>query len=725
DSTLRFVHVNHGAQRNLGYSMEELAQMTPLDLKPDYTRESFHALLSALRDSDDSTTNFQTVHRRKDGSRYPVEVHLQHAWFDRQPVFVAIVLDITSRQETERSLAEARLLLELAPDATVIVNPEGTIEVSNLRMAEEFGYSQGELKGMVIEDLIPERFKRGHIVHRQRFSEAPRFRGMGTDATLFGLTKDGREIPIEVSLSPIEFEHRTMVAASIRNVTARKRVESALRASEERYRDLFDNANDLIQSVAPDGSFVFVNAAWRRTLGYTEDEVKSLRLDDILHPDVRGHCHAVLERVLAGDSAEDVEAVFVTRSGEPVYVEGSISCGRQDGAPVSTRAIFHNVTQRKRAEHALEEAKNLAENATAAKSRFLAAASHDLRQPLQSLGLYLSVLNRMTQEDSVLEISEKMRNSLDVMGELLDALLDISKLDSGSITPSKQDFPIQEMFDKLMADSEPDAAKKGLTLRCEASSCVLHTDPALLQRIVANFVGNAIRYTESGSVEVRCRADGDVARIEVADTGVGIPPEALESIFEEYFQLENPVRNRQKGLGLGLSIVRHIARLLEHQLHVSSNPGAGSTFAVDVPLGEARCEEPASAAPAREARPANSKTVVLFVDDDTAIVDATTLLLSVSGFEVHAALDGDAALAHIANGIEPDIVVSDYRLPGYNGIELIQRVRKATRPDLPCILMTGDTSAGEVDVDQVEGCVLLHKPVDTDRLVSLVGKARA
>jgi two-component system CheB/CheR fusion protein len=367
----------------------------------------------------------------------------------------------------------------------------------------------------------------------------------------------------------------------------------------------------------------------------------------------------------------------------------------------------------------MQEAKELAENATATKSRFLAAASHDLRQPLQSIGLYLSVLNRkLADSREALDISDKMRISINVMGELLDALLDISKLDSGSVEPEMRDVRLDEMLDRIVTNNIQQAHAKGLELSLASEVSVVHSDQALLERVIENFVTNAIRYTKQGSVSITSSRAGDVARIAVKDTGVGIPEDQVDKVFEEYYQLDNNVRDRRKGLGLGLSIVKHIGRLLDHPLRVTSEPGVGSIFSVEVPLGT---EDVISETPTSEKSSGSEREiVVLFIDDDPAIVDATTMLLDVSGFEVHAAQSGEDAMNHIADGIRPDIVISDYRLPGDNGVEVVRKVRQSTGKELPTVLITGDTSAREISEANLPRCIVLHKPVDTDRLISLI-----
>jgi len=375
---------------------------------------------------------------------------------------------------------------------------------------------------------------------------------------------------------------------------------------------------------------------------------------------------------------------------------------------------------RKAAEQALSNAKEVAESATATKSRFLAAASHDLRQPLQSLGLYLSVLTRQLDAPQQLDVTNKMRSSLDTMGELLDALLDISKLDSGAVKPEKRDVWIQELLTRIVTDNAQQAAEKGLQLEYTRDDYAVHTDPGLLERVIENFVTNAIRYTESGQISIECRPHEDVLRITVSDTGIGIAEDDIDKVFEEYYQLDNHARNRRKGLGLGLSIVKHIAKLLEHPLEVSSKPGEGSTFTVEVPIGTVEVARVESCAAAPASVRGIGIPIVLLIDDDPSIIDATTMLLESTGVRVCSASNGDEALAQVAAGVHPDILVCDYRLPGYSGIEVIRRIRHAALDDLPAILMTGDTSTAEIEAANLANCTILHKPADTDRLISLI-----
>jgi PAS domain S-box-containing protein len=493
---------------------------------------------------------------------------------------------------------------------------------------------------------------------------------------------------------------------------------------ESHVRGLLDAAPDATVVADSRGVIVFANAQVREVLGYEPDALIGVNVDELLPERLRsahgGHRAGFMSAPRVRPMGAGLDLYARRRDGSEFPIEISLSPVSTDRGLLVISAI-RDVTERKAFEVELSAAKETAERATATKSRFLAAASHDLRQPLQSIAIYVDVLNRVVRQDQdkALEVSAKIDKSLDVMRELLDALLDVSKLDSGSITPEVRDFRLQSLFDELAADCAPEAEGKGLALRFEPTEAVVQTDPALLQRILANFVGNAVRYTEEGSVTVTAAGDGDQWRIEVRDTGIGIPEEAIDTIFEEYFQLDNPVRDRRKGLGLGLSIVKQIASLLGCTLEVASSPGEGSCFGIRVPMGQLQEEETAQGQE-QLGGPASGEPVILFVDDDPAIVDATTMMLELAGISVHSALDGNAAIAMLEEGLAPDMVVSDFRLPGANGIEVIRRARELRGSYLPTVLMTGDTSGAVIDEAAVSNCTVLRKPVDTDHLIHLI-----
>jgi len=633
------------------------------------------------------------------------------------------------QEEQLYSEQDLRSLLDAAPDATLLVNIDGRIEWLNAQAASLFGYQREEMLGQPVELLIPQRFRNKHIEHRQEFTNNSRLRAMGSALELCARRKDGSEFPIDVNLSPIHLLGRMVISASIRDITklrnsARELADTVeqLRSEKEFSDNLITTQQGIVLVLDSAARISLVNPYFEDLTGYSANEVIGVNWFDMFIPEVdREVIREFFGNVMHEGINHGYVNALVTKAGEQRMIQWhSKTLEDADGSIVGILNTGYDVTEQEAAAAELRAAKKEAERATGIKTRFLAAASHDLRQPLQSVGLYLSVLSRQLREPQSQDIGNKMRQSLDTMREILDALLDISKLDSGSIEANPCEFPLQDLFDQIAADNSPLATEKGLSLHIEPTSLIVKSDPALLRRIVENFIGNAIRYTESGQVSIVSRSDGDCASIEISDTGVGIPEDALETIFEEYFQLDNPVRNRSKGLGLGLAIVRHIARLLDHKLDVHSVPGQGSTFSVSLPqaglVSEASTEADLSVA---SATPGSAATV-LIVDDDPAIIDATVMLLKIEGFDVHSALHGDDALAKVEIGLRPDILVSDYRLPGLNGVEVVRRIRDIVGDDLPTILITGDTSANEIAAANLAHCTVLHKPINSEHLISRI-----
>jgi two-component system, sensor histidine kinase len=375
--------------------------------------------------------------------------------------------------------ALARRVLDAAPDAMVIIDAFGTIWFANRQVSVLFGHTHDELIGESIETLMPERFRAQHIGHRGYFVSNQHVRPMGTGLDLYGQRRDGTEFPLEVSLSPIEDVGQTLVAAAIRDVTARKRVEAEL--------------------------------------------------------------------VVARD--------------------------------------------------AIEAMRELADRANQGRKRFLEAASHDLRQPLQTVAHLNDTLRQMLTTPDAARALAQQAQAIGAVSKLLNTLLDIGKLESGAIKPEPTDFTVAAVFEQLRAEFTGIAATKGLQLEIETCVGSAHSDPTLVEHMLRNLISNAIKYTREGRVRLHCLRGAASVRIEVLDTGVGIPPEQVPYIFDEFHQVA-PVHSPDEGYGLGLSIVQRLAKLLRLEIEVRSEVGTGSAFTIVLPAGNGRVQaEPAGAHP--------------------------------------------------------------------------------------------------------------------------------
>jgi signal transduction histidine kinase/CheY-like chemotaxis protein len=363
---------------------------------------------------------------------------------------------------------------------------------------------------------------------------------------------------------------------------------------------------------------------------------------------------------------------------------------------------------------AAECARQEAEQANKAKSTFLAAASHDLRQPIHAQGLFLEALAQTELTSYQSTVLASARSASVASGEMLNTLLDFSRIEAGVVQPFLQPFELQALLHTIENDLASSADAKGLVYRSRETTTVVHSDATLVELILRNLVSNAIRYTEKGGVLVGCRLRGDCVRVEIWDTGPGIAPENHRAIFQEFHQLGNPERDRRKGLGLGLAIVDGLSRALGHRLSMHSVVGRGSVFKLDLPLSHSAVNHDQWAAWSKE--DCLKGVRVLVIDDDEAVRSGMAYLLQGWGCHCDAAGSIGEALT-IARATPPDIVISDYRLREQStGSDAIAAVRKLLGSEVSALLITGDTAPERLREALASGLPLLHKPVTPDRL---------
>jgi two-component system, sensor histidine kinase len=498
-----------------------------------------------------------------------------------------------------------------------------------------------------------------------------------------------------------------------------------LHLSDAETAALLDAAPDAMVVIDEHGRIVLTNARVETLFGYSREELAAKPIEMLLPERFRNSHVGHRERYAGGPRVRPMGAgmaLFAQRKdGSEFPVEISLSPFRTAQGLLVSSAI-RDISERKAVEAELVRARKEAESANRAKSAFLAAASHDLRQPLQTLSLVNAALQQLTPAGTrAAESVALQEQAIRSMSELLNALLDISKLESGAIKPDVRDFSVQAIFERLRAQFQSHADAKGVALLLDDCHDVVHTDPTLLEQVLQNLVANAIRYTERGQVHLRCPESGDTVHIEVLDTGPGIPDSEKERIFEEFYQIPQPSGQRREGLGLGLSIVRRVAALLGHSLEIESAPGGGSRFKIVVPKGKSDASA-FGPAPRIQAQPRGG--VVLVIDDEPAVADATAMLLEVFGYRTLLADSIAEALERVRTaGQAPDVMISDYHLGVETGAAAIQAVREAIGRTIPAVLITGDTSTATGTLaDRIEACELLSKPVDSDRLLEVLAK---
>ncbi len=436
------------------------------------------------------------------------------------------------------------------------------------------------------------------------------------------------------------------------------------------------------------------------------------------------------------------------QSGQMEYrrSDGAVIEIRQSAMPDGSRVLtYTDISELKRRENALDLALQEAERANAAKTRFLATASHDLRQPIHALGLFFANLADRVRNTETESLIKQIEDSIEAIDSMLNALLDISKLDAGVIRPHVGPVAVADLFKRLATEyqshginpfgvllerrlfkrpetpHQPTARETGNALRIRSSRAIVQSDPAMLERILRNLISNALRYTRNGRVLVGARRRGDKLRIEVHDTGIGIPADQLDDIFLEFHQLGNPERNRHQGLGLGLAIVKRLAALLGHQITVRSRLGRGSCFAVTLPIAREsthRALPSPATIPGRELQGRR----ILVLDDDSAVLEAMDGLLERWGCVVIKAASLEEAQEKLkANAPPPELLIVDYRLRGeLSGLEAVALLQKNLRRYVPTLVITGDTAPDHLREAEASGYPLLHKPVQPAKLRSVV-----
>jgi two-component system CheB/CheR fusion protein len=449
-------------------------------------------------------------------------------------------------------------------------------------------------------------------------------------------------------------------------------------------------------------------------------DLKSLAADDALLDDAR--------KVLK--SQTPVEREIQGQSGY-WFIRRILPYRTSDEQTEGVVITFEDVTERRRTADALTAAKRQAELATIAKSRFLAAASHDLRQPLQTLALLQGLLAKKVEGDKAQSLVGRIDEALSAMTGMLNTLLDINQIEVGAVRAELADISVNELFDRLRDELTYHAQAAGLALRVLPCAKFVRSDPRLLEQMIRNLLSNALKYTQRGKVLVGCRRRRGKLRIEIWDSGIGIPASELQSIFEEYHQLDNAARQRSRGLGLGLSIVKSLGELLGHHIRVRSRQGKGSVFSIEVPLSprgaaSRSAQAPSDAEDASTQRAARSGTI-LIIEDDPEVRENLELFLKDEGYDAATAIDGAAALELAARGaIRPDLVLADYNLPnGMNGIQVCQKLRQELGRPIPFIILTGDISTEALRDIAHHDCVQFNKPVKLRELTQAIARLLA
>jgi two-component system, sensor histidine kinase len=606
-------------------------------------------------------------------------------------------------------------ILNTAADATIISDGAGYIRAANARAEEMFGYDHEELVGQQVEMLLPEGFRARHRELRTGFNEAPRARPMMSGLDLSGLRKDGSTFQAEISLNPIETEDGLIVTSTIREMTGDD-------DSEAYFKTILESAPDALVIIDDRGKIAVVNGQAERMFGYERGEMLGQTVEMLLPERIRDK--HVANRALFNEDPRlrpmgvGLDLVGRRKDSSEFPVEISLSPVRSAGGKFVS-SVIRDVTRRKQMEREIIAARQEAERANKANSAFLAAASHDLRQPVQALSLLNGALRRTVKDEKALQMVDSQAHSLTAMTNLLNSLLDISRLDAGAVTPELEDFPIKRLIDRLSDEFARQARHHGLAFESKGCPTIVNSDPNLLAEIIQNFVSNAIRYTDEGTVRLQCEQRDGRCVVSVVDTGIGIPEDQLQEIFREFHQCKAPGASKE-GFGLGLAIVKRLSDLLGLELDVASDVGKGSVFSVSLPLVDMAAMADEAEDSAADAPGPEGSGLVILIEDDANVANAWGLLLEAEGYRVaraESAPDASALMQQIEE--TPALLISDFHLlDGSTGVEAVSAIRKHYDAQIPAFIVTGDTSKVVKDARLLENCTLMCKPIDTNRLLT-------
>ncbi len=500
--------------------------------------------------------------------------------------------------------------------------------------------------------------------------------------------------------------------------------QSALDATREHYFKLYDQAPVAYCTVDAQGVIQQVNQFAARLLGQEREALVGLPLARFVAAEDRDEFEGKWRQRLDVGEHRSCEMRLLGPASEPVWVELDATATREEDGEVLLQIVMSDITLRRQAAMSREK-HEAAEAERRAMSRFLAAASHDLRQPTHAMGLLIDQLKQLPGSPKGHVLVSRLDASVRTLEHMLNALLDLSRLDSDFVQVQAIPVPYARLVERLRHLFPGEGIRDGVRLKFRPSHLWLQTDMALLQRVLHNLVSNALRFTPKGTVLLACRParNGTHARIEVRDSGIGIAAEHLPHIYEEFFQVDNPERDRSQGLGLGLSIAWRTCGLLGHPLEVCSAPGFGSCFSVTVPL-----------APPQPALDEETPAVVwdltqaplvglhaLIIEDDAMASDALFDLFKTWKSVPHAAEGIETARALVAQGLVPDVIVSDHRLRGdENGIDAVIALRELTGRHIPGCLVTGDMDKAVAERARKLGISLLYKPARPAALRELI-----
>jgi PAS domain S-box-containing protein len=630
---------------------------------------------------------------------------------------------------TRASEEQFRTLLEAVPDALIISDAEGRIQLVNAQVEAVFGYRREELIGQPIEMLVPERLRATHPEHRRLFHESPSVRAMGATMDLAAVRKDGSEFPVEISLSPLpDMPGRgRLVCSSLRDITERAEQELAVRTSQQQLRTLVDSVRSGIFMKDHEGRYLLVNAYYEQSTGLARDVVLGRTDLEVMPPDLAERLVAQDRQVMESGQATTYERAFTGRDGVDRHaLTTKVPIVNEHGVVYGICGISTDITDIKRLEAELIAAKEKAEGATEMKSMFLANMSHEIRTPMNAIIGLSHLALKTTLSPKQRDYLTKIHNAGGALLGIINDILDFSKIEAGKLDVENIDFRIDDVLGSVTTLTAQKAHEKGLEFLADVSAVIpqqLRGDPLRLGQVLTNLVNNSVKFTERGEIRLRIELLRQVderveLRFAVRDTGIGMTPEQTQRLFQAFTQADMSTTRKHGGTGLGLTISRKLVEMMDGTIWVESEAGVGSTFYFTAWFGLG------TGAASRNVIPERLRTLnVLVVDDNSAAREI--LADALRGVTPYVDMVGSGAEALSAvqqnDAVTPyDVVFMDWRMPGVDGLQATRRIKEDEQlHQQPAIVMV--TAFGREEVRDeaerlgIEGFLL--KPVTKSMLI--------
>ncbi len=766
--TFKYVEVNRGACENLGYSKEELLQLTPFDIFTEFKPERIEKLIKALRNGSTSRIVFDTEQIRKDGSSYPVEVRLQLTAIDESSLFLAIVQDITERKEAEQvrlqaqnelegrvqrrtmelkkvnetlrdSEAQIRAIVENVVDGIVTIDEDGAIELFNPTAEKIFGYSAEEVIGKNVSMLMPQPYQSEHDDYMQRYHETGESKILGLKREVWGVRKDGSVFPMELAVNEFYIGERRAYTGVVQDITEKKQAQWSLERLTRQNELILKSVGDGIFGMNLEGQITFYNPSALKMTCFGEGELVEKSMHEVLSfLDEEGSSESqdypLYQVFKDGQTQSKDEAVFWTKDGSALLAEYICTPIYEDEKIVGAVVTFRDILRRKRVEEALVQAKEEAERANRAKSDFLSRMSHELRTPLNSILGFAQILeidkiDRLTVRQK--PWVSQVRKAGDHLLELINEMLDLARIESGQMTVSMENVDVVPLMKEVLILIMPMSKERKIKIVNMVSipSLVVYGDRIRLKQVFLNLLSNAVKYNiEKGIISIYYRktSEGKI-RISIEDSGIGVSKDKIDDLFEPFARLDAD-NSEVEGTGIGLTITRRLVEQMRGNISVQSTLDKGSCFTLELPAGMAQEEEKSPEESkieflSKPLNPNENYTLLYVEDNPDNLILIRQVLKTRPNIRLIFSRDSrtgiELALAH-----HPDLILMDINLPGMDGYMTLKALRAYREiRSIPVVAVSANAMQEDIDHGLEAGFdSYITKPINIARFMEVVDR---